>query len=62
MTNRLYLCSGGIVIHNNESRPGSGKITLLIWLIYTHIISKIPYTRGQKLRTALALRLMKKFD
>jgi len=51
----------GILIHDKDSCSESGKITLFIWLIYTHIISKIPYTPGQKLRKVMALRLMKKF-
>jgi len=49
------------VIQDNDSYLGSSKVILFIWLIYTHIISKIPYTPGQKLRTFIAFRLLKKF-
>ena len=40
---------------------GDNRRELLLWLAYTHIFSKIPYSVGNKLRGWIAKKLLKRF-
>jgi len=50
-------------MENKEAPPEYGKNNndLFLWLIYSHIASKIPYNLGNNLRNPLLERLLKKY-
>lgn len=43
-----------------QAEWGNSFTDLALWLIYTHVMSKIPYTIGVKIRSAIARRMCKK--
>ncbi|GAB4315833.1 MAG: DapH/DapD/GlmU-related protein [Methanobacteriaceae archaeon] len=50
-------------MQTNEAPPeyGENNNDLLLWLLYSHLASKIPYSLGNNLRKPLLERLLKKF-
>ena len=41
---------------------GKNIVDLIVWLIYTHFVSKIPYSIGVKMRKAITKRLFKEVE
>lgn len=40
---------------------GNGLLSLILWLMYTHIFSKIPYDLGAQFKNAMLRKLLKQF-
>jgi acetyltransferase-like isoleucine patch superfamily enzyme len=55
----LFKFTGNVCMKTQT--PQTRKYELVAWLIYTHILSKIPYSLGNKYRTWYARKNLKGF-
>lgn len=58
-----YIIKEGEQMCNDSNKIyGENKVDLILWLFYTHIISKIPYNFGNKLRKPVLRTLIHHMD